>query len=113
MIRRPPRSTLFPYTTLFRSNQGIDTITDFTQGGELDQILIDQNGFGGGLTTGIIDVSQFTYGSSASDSSHRIIYNDLTGDLFFDADGNGSAAQVQFATLDSGLSLDTIHFRVV
>src|SRR3712207_7142877 len=24
MIRRPPRSTLFPYTTLFRSDQGIE-----------------------------------------------------------------------------------------
>src|SRR3712207_7818835 len=24
MIRRPPRSTLFPYTTLFRSEQGLD-----------------------------------------------------------------------------------------
>src|SRR3712207_7088807 len=24
MIRRPPRSTLFPYTTLFRSDQGED-----------------------------------------------------------------------------------------
>src|SRR3712207_7105457 len=24
MIRRPPRSTLFPYTTLFRSDQGHD-----------------------------------------------------------------------------------------
>src|SRR2546422_6933545 len=24
MIRRPPRSTLFPYTTLFRSIQGFD-----------------------------------------------------------------------------------------
>src|SRR3989442_11930930 len=24
MIRRPPRSTLFPYTTLFRSNQWIN-----------------------------------------------------------------------------------------
>src|SRR2546426_1446142 len=24
MIRRPPRSTLFPYTTLFRSNGGCD-----------------------------------------------------------------------------------------
>src|SRR3712207_7822886 len=23
MIRRPPRSTLFPYTTLFRSNAGV------------------------------------------------------------------------------------------
>src|SRR3712207_8912940 len=25
MIRRPPRSTLFPYTTLFRSVVGVDT----------------------------------------------------------------------------------------
>src|SRR3712207_7702074 len=24
MIRRPPRSTLFPYTTLFRSQSGLD-----------------------------------------------------------------------------------------
>src|SRR5437660_8222450 len=24
MIRRPPRSTLFPYTTLFRSGEGIE-----------------------------------------------------------------------------------------
>src|SRR2546425_11100640 len=24
MIRRPPRSTLFPYTTLFRSQQAVD-----------------------------------------------------------------------------------------
>src|SRR5687767_15404456 len=28
MIRRPPRSTLFPYTTLFRSNEWISIITD-------------------------------------------------------------------------------------
>src|SRR2546425_1632547 len=26
MIRRPPRSTLFPYTTLFRSDQGVTTV---------------------------------------------------------------------------------------
>src|SRR3989442_4387301 len=25
MIRRPPRSTLFPYTTLFRSHEGFDS----------------------------------------------------------------------------------------
>src|SRR2546422_6916292 len=25
MIRRPPRSTLFPYTTLFRSRYGLDS----------------------------------------------------------------------------------------
>src|SRR2546422_4059606 len=27
MIRRPPRSTLFPYTTLFRSRAALDTAT--------------------------------------------------------------------------------------
>src|SRR3712207_7360759 len=27
MIRRPPRSTLFPYTTLFRSTRGIGAIS--------------------------------------------------------------------------------------
>src|SRR2546421_4165306 len=27
MIRRPPRSTLFPYTTLFRSNGALDLLT--------------------------------------------------------------------------------------
>src|SRR2546429_5071455 len=26
MIRRPPRSTLFPYTTLFRSQLGLDVL---------------------------------------------------------------------------------------
>src|SRR3712207_7713611 len=26
MIRRPPRSTLFPYTTLFRSDLGVDLV---------------------------------------------------------------------------------------
>src|SRR5256885_11027734 len=28
MIRRPPRSTLFPYTTLFRSVTGIDLVRE-------------------------------------------------------------------------------------
>src|SRR5260370_22013649 len=29
MIRRPPRSTLFPYTTLFRSLENEKTVTQF------------------------------------------------------------------------------------
>src|SRR5258708_31680574 len=29
MIRRPPRSTLFPYTTLFRSLDGVERITAY------------------------------------------------------------------------------------
>src|SRR3712207_9019765 len=30
MIRRPPRSTLFPYTTLFRSNVGAERRFEYT-----------------------------------------------------------------------------------
>src|SRR5258708_31936746 len=56
MIRRPPRSTLFPYTTLFRSNASgpggsasgggvcIQTCTSFTLA---DSLLIDNRAVGG------------------------------------------------------------------
>src|SRR2546422_6178726 len=36
MIRRPPRSTLFPYTTLFRSEELAARI--FADGAELEQV---------------------------------------------------------------------------
>src|SRR3989442_15069256 len=38
MIRRPPRSTLFPYTTLFRSRFGADRVVGEEQGGELGHL---------------------------------------------------------------------------
>src|SRR2546427_3389929 len=37
MIRRPPRSTLFPYTTLFRSNLGLT----YRDQGALDRALTE------------------------------------------------------------------------
>src|SRR3712207_8724095 len=37
MIRRPPRSTLFPYTTLFRSLQAFGE-----RRGELDDVVIEE-----------------------------------------------------------------------
>src|SRR3712207_8164779 len=38
MIRRPPRSTLFPYTTLFRSEaRRIDAFRDVLRGDRLDR----------------------------------------------------------------------------
>src|SRR2546422_461465 len=33
MIRRPPRSTLFPYTTLFRSASGVPVVASAAAGG--------------------------------------------------------------------------------
>src|SRR3712207_8048743 len=37
MIRRPPRSTLFPYTTLFRSAGEVDLAYQCAAGGEDEQ----------------------------------------------------------------------------
>src|SRR2546425_6131946 len=37
MIRRPPRSTLFPYTTLFRSHRARPARLDRARRGSLDQ----------------------------------------------------------------------------
>src|SRR3712207_8585130 len=34
MIRRPPRSTLFPYTTLFRSDQALERLRDLVERAE-------------------------------------------------------------------------------
>src|SRR5256885_15034228 len=43
MIRRPPRSTLFPYTTLFRSvfkvNEGRPNIVDLVKTGKIDLVI--------------------------------------------------------------------------
>src|SRR5256885_4426376 len=43
MIRRPPRSTLFPYTTLFRSDQGT-CAPDDDRGSDLAEQLADEHG---------------------------------------------------------------------
>src|SRR3712207_7543521 len=40
MIRRPPRSTLFPYTTLFRSDDFAELLLPGPQDGELEQLRL-------------------------------------------------------------------------
>src|SRR5256885_11071797 len=42
MIRRPPRSTLFPYTTLFRSLA--DVLPELVAAQELDELRADEDG---------------------------------------------------------------------
>src|SRR3712207_8650455 len=44
MIRRPPRSTLFPYTTLFRSEERLPQATAFLYrlGADLDAVVYQE-----------------------------------------------------------------------
>jgi Ca2+-binding RTX toxin-like protein len=74
----------------FRFNapiDGIDTIVDFVAGEDSIQILA--SGFGGGLTAGVLNASQFQFGSSvAKDANDRFMYS-AGGYLYYDPDGTG------------------------
>ena len=90
------------------ASEGGDTITDFNV---LEDIIqVSASGFGGGLIAGeVIDSSQFQLGSAATTSSHRFIYTQATGQLYFDIDGTGSTVQTLLATLTPGTSLNHQH----
>ncbi|MDF5710383.1 MAG: calcium-binding protein [Nostoc sp. S4] len=93
-------------------NEGVDSLYDFNTTNEL--IQVSAAGFGGGLSTGLLKASQFTIGTSASNSVQRFIYNSATGELFFDLDGSVDAfTQVKLAQLSVGLSLTENNFVVV
>jgi Ca2+-binding RTX toxin-like protein len=86
------------YFTFNSKNEGIDQITDFLS--HSDKIVISASGFGGGLTFGVaITASQWVIGAAATTSSHRLIYNSINKNLFFDVDGNGTSSQIQLANL--------------
>jgi serralysin len=103
-------------TDIFRFNsktEGIDTITDFGSG---DLIGIFASGFGGGLVAGALAATRFlsvTSGSAATNTNQRFIYNSVSGGLFFDIDGSGAGAALQFATLSTHPTLSAASFAIV
>ncbi|MEH2239504.1 beta strand repeat-containing protein [Nostoc sp.] len=99
----------------YNYNQGVDTavdtIYDFNATNEL--IQVSSYPFGGGLSVGSLQKSQFTLGTSATTSNQRFIYDFITGGLYFDQDGNGAGfTQVKLAQLSAGLSLTNNNFVV-
>ena len=62
---------------------------------------------------GALNAAAFVIGAAAADGSDRIIYNAGTGALFFDADGTGAGAAVQFGWLTPGLALSASDFMVI
>ncbi|MEA3015116.1 MAG: serralysin [Sphingomonadales bacterium] len=101
---------IFAFTTALGAGN-VDTVADFALG--TDKIALDAAVFSGLGGLGSFKAAAFFTGTAAHDADDRIIYNNATGQLFYDADGNGAAAAVQFATLSSGLSLNASDFLVL
>ena len=89
----------------------VDTIADFKQAG--DVIELDNAIFSALAKTGHLKGGFFEVGKHAGDHSDHIIYNQKTGKLFYDADGKGGAAQIEFAILGKHLDLTSHDFLVV
>src|SRR3712207_8678036 len=78
MIRRPPRSTLFPYTTLFRSSAFPDapprlTPSASTRTGMLPYRYFVSRGFGAQLHTRLLSMPDPDRKSTRLNSSHANI----------------------------------------
>jgi serralysin len=84
----------------------VDTITGFNVAD--DAIHLSVAVFG--VAAGTLAASAFVIGAAAVDADDRIIYNTATGALFYDPDGNGAGAAVQFAQLAAGLGLTNADF---
>ena len=77
-----------------------DFITDFATG--VDRLEISAALFGGGLAAGPLSADQLLSGAgavAATTAEQRFIYDSSTGNLLFDADGNGAGASILFSTL--------------
>jgi Ca2+-binding RTX toxin-like protein len=99
------------FNTPLNAVNNVDVITDFNVAD--DTILLDQTIFSSSLGLGNISAGEFVIGTAAQDANDRIIYDSNTGALFYDNDGVGGNAQVQFAELGRGLALTNQDFLVV
>jgi phospholipase/lecithinase/hemolysin len=88
----------------------VDRIYDYNVSS--DTIRLDDAVFYG-LSLGALAPGAFATGSVAQQADDRIIYDPLVGNLYFDPDGVGGSAQVQFATLNAGLAPTAADFIVV
>jgi Ca2+-binding RTX toxin-like protein len=95
----------------------IDRVTDFNVFDDsiyLENAIFNALGNKGSINKPVqLKKAEFALGNKAADGSDHVIYNKKTGALFYDADGTGSQAQVQIATLSKNLKMNHKDFFVI
>jgi uncharacterized protein len=99
----------FAFTTALGGGN-VDTLADFSAPDDI--ILLDDAVFAA-LAPGALGANAFVIGGAALDADDRIIYNNGTGQLFYDADGSGAGIMVQFATLNGAPPITAADFMVI
>ncbi len=110
---------------MFVLGGGVDRVTDFSHRAG-DKILLNAylfeaadivlaRGFvpdEGARGRGGLDASNFVLGSKATAANHHFLYDQSTGSLSYDADGNGAAAAVQIAQFKAGTAIGASDFLI-
>jgi Ca2+-binding RTX toxin-like protein len=104
-------SDAFEFNTTLDAATNVDQITDFEV--NVDEIRLENSIFTTVGIAGALFADAFFAGTAAHDASDRIIYDTATGALYFDRDGTGSSAQVQFATLTNHAMISETDFLVI
>jgi len=100
----------FLFNTAPNTSTNYDTITDFKAAD--DTVLLDNSVFTGLPATGTLAPAAFATGTAATITMHRIIYDPVTGNVWYDRDGVGGAAAVRFAKLTTKPALTNADFHV-
>lgn len=98
----------FAFTTAL-SGGNIDRISSF----DTDDSILLENAVFAGLASGALNPNAFVTGTAAQDGNDRVLYDQATGRLYFDADGNGAGSQIHFATLDNKAVITASDFTVI
>jgi VCBS repeat-containing protein len=88
----------------------VDRIIDYAPG--VDLIHLARPAFAGVGSGGTLSANAFVQGDTPGDSSDRILYDLVSGRIFFDSDGTGAAAAILFAQVTPGTALTHGDFYV-
>jgi Ca2+-binding RTX toxin-like protein len=97
-------------TFRFGGDTKTDHITDFlplTDRIELDHLLFKA------LDTGELAANHFVLGTAATKAAQRLVYDEPTGNLWYDADGSGRVKAVLMGVLDNHVTLTLLDFWAI
>jgi Ca2+-binding RTX toxin-like protein len=106
----------FVFDTKLNKKTNYDTVRDFNVRDDsvyLDNAIFKKLGKGSEANPGKLKKAFFQVGTKADDRDDYLIYNKKTGVLYYDADGSGSAKQVEIAKLSKNLKLTEKDFFII
>jgi Ca2+-binding RTX toxin-like protein len=94
-----PGADIFRFSSALNASTNVDIIFDYNPAD--DTLELENSVFTKLTTTGVLSASSFRASSTgnAADSNDYVLYETGTGQLFYDADGNGAGAKVLVADL--------------